>query len=305
MKLSICICTYNRGDILRECLASIAEHKDTLSDVEILVVNNNSSDNTLKICSSYEIILPNFRAITESQQGLSYARNRAFQEANSPWVCYLDDDAKVEVNLIDRIIWNIENTDYKVFGGLNYPWYKYGKPDWFKDEYGSYTLPYSKPAELKSNQFLIGSLMVFRKDILGEYNGFNVNLGMRGSTIGYGEETELQIRIQSDGIPILYDPKMIIFHLVPKYKLDIDWWFKAAFSLGRDSILMKSRSISVWNMILIGLVAKIMLVVHLIIYTPKLFSKDYYLENWLLDVFKKIVKRVGVIYTGLLMDKKK
>ena len=117
---------------------------------------------------------------------------------------------------------------------------------------------------------------------------------------GYGEETEIQMRMIKDGVQIFYDPSLVVEHLVPKYKMEIDWFFKSAFSLGRDSIEMKSRSSSYLSLLMIAITAFVMFWIHFVVYTPKLLKKDYYIQNWLIDVFKKIAKRIGIIYHSLL-----
>ncbi|HCY45603.1 MAG TPA: capsular biosynthesis protein CpsI, partial [Flavobacteriales bacterium] len=81
--------------MLDECLDSILKRKEQYADVEVLVVNNNSSDATLQVCEKYKDHIHNFHSVTETTQGLSFARNRAFKEAKSEWVYYLDDDALV------------------------------------------------------------------------------------------------------------------------------------------------------------------------------------------------------------------
>ena len=300
MKLSLCICTYNRAEVLDECLDSILKRKEQYADVEVLVVNNNSSDATLQVCEKYKDQIHNFHSVTETTQGLSFARNRAFKEAKSEWVYYLDDDALVTDGLIEKIIFQTENSAFDVFGGRAIPWYKFGKPSWYKDEYGSYSLPHELLSKVDSPYFLIGVQMIFKKALLEKYKGFNTSIGMIGDSIGYGEETEIQMRMIKDGVQIFYDPSLVVEHLVPKYKMEIDWFFKSAFSLGRDSIEMKSRSSSYLSLLMIAITAFVMFWIHLVVYTPKLLKKDYYIQNWLIDVFKKIAKRIGIIYHSLL-----
>lgn len=300
-KLSILICTYNRCEILAECLESLTRQTASTNDFEVLVINNNSPDRTQQIAESFIGKVPNLRVVIETQQGLSYARNRAYEEAQAEWMLYLDDDALAAENLVERALWTIEHHDYKMFGGVALPWYKYPKPHWYKDKYvATNQLPYKTVSKIHGNQFAIGCIMVIHKPTLAKYGGFDVRLGMTGDKIAYNEEVELQKRLRADGIAIAHDPELFIQHLVAPYKLSVDWFFKSAFALGRDNVNSKNVNKSPFNLLLISLVAFFMMLVHLVIYTPRLISKNYYIENWLIDVFKKVAKRVGTVYTAIL-----
>lgn len=300
-QLSILICTYNRADILAECLQSLTTQTVDSEVFEVIVVNNNSPDHTQSTAESFIGKVPNLRVVVEMQQGLSYARNRAYEEAQSEWVLYLDDDALASENLVERALWTIHHHPYKYFGGVALPWYKYPKPHWYKDKYvATNELPYKTVTPIHGNQFAIGCIMVIHKPTLAKYGGFDVKLGMIGNTIAYNEETELQHRMRADGIQIAHDPELFIQHLVAPYKMKVDWFFQSAFALGRDNVDAKKVSLSPSNLLLISAVAFVMMLVHVIIYTPKLLSKNYYIENWLIDVFKKVAKRVGTVYTALL-----
>ena len=300
-RLSILICTYNRCEILAECLDSLTRQTASPNDFEVLVINNNSPDQTQQVAESFIGKVPNLRVLIEPQQGLSYARNRAYEEARAEWVLYLDDDALASENLVERALWTIEHHDYKMFGGVALPWYKYPKPYWYKDKYlATNELPYKTVSKIHGNQFAIGCIMVIHKPTLVKYGGFDVRLGMTGDKIAYNEEVELQKRLRAEGIAIAHDPELFIQHLVAPYKLSVDWFFKSAFALGRDNVNSKNVSKHPLNLLLISLVAFGMMLVNLVIYTPRLISKNYYIENWLIDVFKKVAKRVGTVYTALL-----
>jgi glucosyl-dolichyl phosphate glucuronosyltransferase len=60
---------------------------------EVLVVNNNSTDDTQKVLEKYVEKHDNYKCVIEKNQGLSFARNRAYKEANGEWIAYIDDDA--------------------------------------------------------------------------------------------------------------------------------------------------------------------------------------------------------------------
>ena len=83
--LSVVICTYNRSDILTICLQTIAEFYPKTFEIEVIVVNNNSSDNTSTTLLDFSKKHDWLSIIDESQQGLSHARNAGYQSAKHDW----------------------------------------------------------------------------------------------------------------------------------------------------------------------------------------------------------------------------
>ncbi len=300
-KITAIICTYNRAELSRECLLSLMDQTADSADYEILVIDNNSKDDTAATLQKEGVAFPNFRYIFEPIQGLSQARNTGWQNANSPYIIYVDDDAKAATDFVERALWVIEERGYDIFGGVYLPWYKHGRPRWYKDQYGSNKKPYTDLTALKGEETLAGGVLAAKTSILKKFGGFSTKLGMNGEKVAYGEETELQNRMRRSGIPLMYDPKLIIYHLVPKYKMNVFWFMKAAFAGGRDRVIAQKVKTSNFNLFLIGLTAMGMMIVHLLRYTPKLASKNYHIETWMIDVFRKIAKRIGIIYTALMM----
>lgn len=300
IQLSIIICTYDRSELLADCLQALTEQSVSAEGFEVIVVNNNSSDDTAAVANAYADKFPSFKLVNEARQGLSHARNKGLEVATNEWVIYLDDDAKAATDFVARAHWMIAQGQYKVFGGIFLPWYKYGRPIWFKDAYAS-NKKYKNIRTLHGDDYACGGIMAFEKKLLQQYRGFDPALGMSGTRVAYGEETEVQYRMRRDGIAIGYDPEWIIYHLVAPYKLHVEWFFKAAFAWGRDRILVYKDYTNPFYLFLVLLTALGLSFVYALRYTPQLlFDKNYYIENWLIDVFRKFAKRLGTIYTALM-----
>ena len=103
--ISLVICTYNRAKFIGEALDSIA--KQTLSPAlfELIIVNNNCTDNTEEICKRFIAQYPNLdiNYVIETNQGLSFARNRGIAESKNPIITYVDDDAYAKADFLERI----------------------------------------------------------------------------------------------------------------------------------------------------------------------------------------------------------
>ena len=137
MKISLLILNYNGKDLLMECLPSIIEASSkSCHDCEVIVVDNNSTDNTHAVVDEFCRRFPNVLYCFEPQQGISYARNRGWQEARGEYVAYIDDDARAGESWLETALALLENTKPAplCLGGPVLPFYTTAKPTWFKEE---------------------------------------------------------------------------------------------------------------------------------------------------------------------------
>lgn len=233
VKISAVVCTYNRSHILSLCLESLISQALDKRFYEIIVVDNNSSDSTADVVRSYSAKSPNIRLLHEEKQGLSHARNVGYNEARGEYIAYLDDDAKADKNWLANILKAFESLSPipTAVGGKVLPYYLCMKPDWFLDEYEVRSwgekAHFLKPHRAKFG--FSGSNMAFQKRILQKFFGFSPGFGMTGGHLGLGEETELFYRISQETSCFWYDPEIIVEHLVPEFKMKLDYIVKRTF----------------------------------------------------------------------------
>lgn len=234
--LSIVICTYNRAALLKMAIESVVLPNKTSNRYEIIVVDNNSTDDTRTVIEDYAAHYSQIHYVFEKNQGLSFARNRGWKEAKGEYVIYLDDDAKAKDGWLSAAAQVAEELNPDLFGGPFFAFYLQSKPKWFKDQYGSHSLG-ENSRYLNPGEFLTGGNMAIRRSLLQKLNGFKNNFGMSGNKIAFGEETELQIRIrlENPNSRIYYEPNMSILHLVRPEKMRISYLIKQIFSDGRDT----------------------------------------------------------------------
>ncbi|MGD8380729.1 MAG: glycosyltransferase, partial [Syntrophobacterales bacterium] len=94
IKISVIVCTYNRAELLGGTLRTLCHQTLDTSEYEVIVVDNNSTDNTREVVDEFCRRSSNVRYCFEPQQGLSHARNQGLQEAKGKYVAYIDDDAR-------------------------------------------------------------------------------------------------------------------------------------------------------------------------------------------------------------------
>lgn len=301
IKISIVICSYNRADFLESVLNTLTHQTIGYKFFEVIVINNNSTDDTQTVAEDYTLKHDTFRVVFEKKQGLSHARNRGYKEAKGDWVAYLDDDAKASNNYVERMLHVIKHYDFDCFGGVYLPWYKYGKPKWFKDEYGSNGFKLKKTGILDED-YASGGVIVFKKSVLEYFNGFPVNIGMSGTKVAYGEEVFLQIKMKQKGYVIGFDPNLRIEHVVARKKLKISWFLRSSFAKGRDSLTtygikmdsMKVIRVLIWSLYFFSL--------NLCRYPLRLLEPNYYIQNLIIDLFRPFARSWGQIIGAMAKE---
>src|SRR5690349_5231481 len=102
--VSVCICTYNRCQTLRSALESVLGQEADGVRFEVIVVDNNSTDDTKQVVESFvRRGHSNLRYSFEGRQGLSHARNAGIAVARSPLVAFTDDDIRVAPDWVSTI----------------------------------------------------------------------------------------------------------------------------------------------------------------------------------------------------------
>jgi glycosyltransferase involved in cell wall biosynthesis len=235
---SVVICTYNRAQLLENCFQSLADQTLDKKLYEVIVVNNNSTDSTQRIAELFCEKEPNFRVVQEINQGLSYARNRGWQEAEGDYVAYIDDDAKASPDWL-KVAYEILHSVTPAplcLGGPIYPFYLTKKPVWFKDAYEVRSMgPDSR--WLSPWESFCGSNMILKKEVFTTFGGFPTDRGVRGDQLSFGEETFLfnKIRGQSKDSYFYYGANLVVYHLVPRFKMTLSYPIKRAFVYGYET----------------------------------------------------------------------
>lgn len=246
--ISVILCTYNRSQSLSKALESVVGSEIPQSlDWELLIVDNNSKDETRQVAETYCHRDPkHFRYIFEAQQGKSFALNRGIREAYGEILAFIDDDVTVEPEWLFELTKPLSDPQWSGTGGRVYLPKEFIPPSWMACEgnhsllsilalfdLGSETRGLPKPP--------IGNNMAFRKSIFAKYGGFRTDLGPSpGSEIRY-EDTEFGSRVMSGGERILYVPSAVVRHAVEQRRLSKNYFLAYHFDYGRALIREKGK----------------------------------------------------------------
>ena len=236
--ITVVICTYNREHLLASALRSACNQTVGFSWYEVIVVDNNSNDQTRTVTEEFCGQYSNVRYLHEEIQGLAHARNRGWQEAAGTYVGYMDDDCVVPPNWLEVAKHIINRVSPGVFGGPYIGFYDAPPPRWFKDDYGSFQVGLDARF-LGKQEYLRGGNIFFRRSLLESLGGFNPFLGMAGKKMAYGEETALlqRIRAKAKDETVYYDPALFVHHLVQTRKMKLKWIIAHHFVSGRYAYL--------------------------------------------------------------------
>ncbi|MFI3289274.1 MAG: glycosyltransferase [Rikenellaceae bacterium] len=238
-KLTLIIATYNRALQVLETLSSVIQQDADPSLWECIVVNNNSSDDTISRVSDFIAKNPTFdiRLVTETRQGLSHARNCGMSVATTPLFAIIDDDELIVPKFISSYINFFDShPDVAVGGGAIVAVYRSKRPKWIS----KYTeQPIANPMNLgdKARPFprrMIpgGGNMAIRRSAIEKHGAFDPELGRKGSQLIGGEENNLFERLRQGGEQIWWVPGAEMHHLIPDEKLERSYLNRLWFNIG-------------------------------------------------------------------------
>jgi glycosyltransferase involved in cell wall biosynthesis len=189
---------------------------------ELLVVDNNSTDDTQEVAQSFTTRLP-IRVLFEPTPGKSHALNHATNKAIGDYILWTDDDVLVDSEWLANYVEAFRRWPEAVlFGGLIDPWYLEEPPKWLKDGFwtvaGAYAARNLGSEPVQFNEAIggpWGANMAVRTDAQRKYM-YDVTLGPRPGSAVRGEETAVSQKMLSSGESGWWVPAARVKHLVPR-----------------------------------------------------------------------------------------
>ncbi|MGM0545469.1 MAG: glycosyltransferase [Bacteroidota bacterium] len=239
--ITFIICTYNRADYLADTLQSLLQTDLSEYNAELLIIDNNSSDQTPQVVDRFAKDGNPIRYIKETNQGLSFARNRGIKEAKASCLVFLDDDIRATKKLVPAWVSFFEkNPQPMAGGGKIHVQFDDPRPKWMSH----FLLPLlghhdlgNSPKRYPKNKYPFGGNMGFRKAIFEQFRNFDTELGRKGKQLKASEEKELFNRLKAKDIDIHYLPEAKLFHRANKQRLTKDYIRRQAVGLGQSIAL--------------------------------------------------------------------
>jgi glycosyltransferase involved in cell wall biosynthesis len=228
--ITIIICCYNSSVRLPETLKHlVAQVVPADLSWEILIVDNNSTDNTAGIAQAewnkYDSRIP-LRVVCETIPGLSAAREAGIKEAEYDYLIFCDDDnwlASYYVANAFRIL--DANPGVAAIGGINIGAYEKLPPDWMSFFEASYAIGKQGKTNfeiLDGHSYLVGAGMAFKKEAYNDVKrkGFKFYLTDRiGDKVVGGGDIELCFIFKLAGYTIAYTSELVLQHYMPASRI--------------------------------------------------------------------------------------
>jgi glucosyl-dolichyl phosphate glucuronosyltransferase len=247
MLVTVAICTWNRSKLLDQTLTRMRELRIPEGLTwELLIVNNNCTDDTDQVISRHSGTLP-IKRLFEPKQGHSNARNSAMREARGDLLIWTDDDVLVDLDWLANYVGAAERwPEVTYFGGQISPWYESDPPPWvladFKLFEGILVIRNLGESErLMCNvEQPYGANMAFRRDKISRMQ-YDPDLGRRGNEAIVGDETDFINRLSRDGHLGVWVPSAKVLHHVPTGRLEYAYISHYFYCHGRTSVRMGER----------------------------------------------------------------
>lgn len=197
--VSIVIPVYNTEDYIRECVDSIMNQKTDISKIEVLLINDGSTDNSAKICEEIENKYNNVKYIYKDNSGVSDTRNCGIKRAQGKYIMLLDSDDYLSDNTIKNLV-SFFDKHYTEVDLVTYPiyWDREGKISlhsrYSETKYDKGTGIYDLDQYPHLNQSTVN--IIFKNEFehnqlydtsmkLSEDQNYNTSLLMKKNKLGY------------------------------------------------------------------------------------------------------------------------
>ncbi len=242
LNLSVAICTYNGESRVKNVLEKLRSQRNTAAFAwEIIVINNNSSDGTLQVVEQiqqdWDQPYP-LRCVTETQQGLAFARSRAVKEAEGEFVAFLDDDTLPDEHwVVEACRFAQAYPQVGAFGGQIHGEFEVEPSDDLKKiavflaviERG--VDPYCYKPERRVLPPGAG-IVVRRKAWLEHVPSRTMLVGRVNGLMLASEDIEVIAYIQKSGWEIWYNPEMHLYHQIPKWRMERSYLLSLVKGIG-------------------------------------------------------------------------
>ncbi len=195
---TVVVAAYNEAQTMAACVASLLAMRDSSAPIEIVIVDNGSTDGTRDILAAFG---DSIRVLTETTRGAATARNCGIRAARGPIVAFTDADCVVEPEWLSHVIAPLADRRVGVVGGtiLSMP----GANRIAR--FGEVIHDHHEAIEVQEAPYVISMNWASRRDVLIEAGLFDVAL-LRG------QDVDLSWRIRHAGYQLVHAPKAVLRH---------------------------------------------------------------------------------------------
>ena len=239
--LSIILSTYNRSADLKIMLESLlAQEKDSSFEFEIILIDNNSSDDTKEIVKSFETQFGNkLHYIFQPIPGKCLSINIGIEKSKGDIIVFTDDDVVLHPSWLKNISKFFQLNACDGIGGRVLPIYNEDVPAWVKQnprqaaggvviyDQGEHSFQINNNTER-----FIGCNWAFKRTVFNDCGNFNTKLGP-GTPVMMGEDEDFFERVRQSKKILFYCAQALVHHPVSLKRLALPFVAKWHMALGR------------------------------------------------------------------------
>lgn len=258
LDFTVAIPTYNGASRLPELLERLQNQVDTENIIwEIIVVDNNSTDNTAQVVQSYQENWQcsyQLKYLFEAKQGAAYARKTAVKEASGKLIGFLDDDNYPLSNWVaEAYAFAQKHPQAGAYASQIHPDWEVEPSEDFRQRIAPFLAITERgniPLLYKANNKLLppsAGLVVRRQAWLESIPQKTVLTGRTPGSMLTSEDLEVLCYIQKAGWEVWYNPTMEIYHKIPKARLQKDYLIPFFRGIGLSRYVTRMVNIRPWN----------------------------------------------------------
>ena len=251
--ISVIIPTRNRSALLRKTLRSVLAQALPVEGFEVIVVDNDSSDNTREVAEDFLRTSANVIYTVEKKPGLHEGRHAGLRLAGGRILAYIDDDVEVFPGWLEGIHESFRDETVGLVGGKDVPVFESDPPEWVDALWemtpaGRYIpafslLDFGDEVMEIAPEFVFGCNFSVRKDLLLKIGGFHPDGMPEGLEAYRGDgETFVARETRRLGYRIIYNPKASVGHWVPSSRMTMEYVRKRAFASGISQSFTDTRA---------------------------------------------------------------
>jgi glycosyltransferase involved in cell wall biosynthesis len=243
LRVTVAVITFNRSKYLREALAGLVRQDYPADCWELLVIDNNSTDNTRDVVASFMGSNPAPRRIAELRPGLDWGRNRAVNDAWGDVIALVDDDILVEPDWLSQLVAPFSSQDSHsigVVGGEVIPVFPDGVPAWLEGAHRPLGFR-TDAGPLPPDQAPMGANFAFPKWVFARFGRFDTDLDRRGSSLFGGGDSDMIRRIRGAGLKAWFVPGAKVLHQIPAGRLTLRYALRHGFDSARSRVVDSAR----------------------------------------------------------------
>jgi glycosyltransferase involved in cell wall biosynthesis len=232
--LDLVICTYDNARLLDATLASVEAQKNASALGEVVVVDNNCTDDTRDVVARHArgAAVP-IRAVAEPEQGLTPARLRGVKSTTAPWVAFVDDDCLLADDWVEQAaLFAAAHPECGAFGGqVTLEWEVSPPPFVLKHRYAYAGKQHGDAAHRRP--WLAGVGMVVRREALARSGWIDEQfLADRvGRRLVSGGDMEISLRLAASH-ELWYNPACRLRHVIPAHRMTREYLARMQIGLG-------------------------------------------------------------------------